>query len=326
MLCLTTIFSQNRVDTTYTLDSIWRNDTLFIVKKMHLTVIIDNNETIIDTQKHSDNKQLPVNLQPVALEPVRKKFINYNNISLIYELGFYNVVKSQTDEFLENTLTNLYSNSFGLSFDVEQLFFRYSVGLMLTNYYEKFEFNDKWNVIDSAIQTIVDINSYWEVDTFWYLNLDSLLVGDTVWCPYYDSNQIVIYDTSYKTNYDTTKYQRYYNRINKLRFIELPIIAGFNYTYKRWTFSVSSGFIFGLPIFEDYRLALPMDIGIINGYFSNISYWSYSKFDVKFRISKMISLKLGFYAKIALNNQLTIIEQKRKYNSYGLNLSIVLRL
>ena len=316
--------AQHKIDTTFTLDSIWRNDTLFLVKTTHLSVIIDDTSSVktpkIDTLTPGIDSISDIK------KPIKKHNLLKTNIYPYFEFGFFKIKESPPNLLLDSSITYWHTNTFGVAFEVEQKYFLYSTGFQFTNFYEKFHLADNWKTIDSTINTHIEDNSYWNVDTVWYLDLDSLLIGDTVWLPLYDSSLINQFDTSFTTDYDTSSNSYNYNRLNKVKYVEFPLIFGFHFGQKKWKYSIKTGLITGVSVYKNYIIAINRDEKIIEAKFVDFSFWFYSKIGIQYSFSEKFSGRFGVYGRIPLNNQLSIFDTQRKYYSWGFSFGFSWRI
>lgn len=295
---------------------------------MHLTVTIDKDTSKLEILKPDSTKKIfdPWAVPPTPISPIKKQNITYSHFRPVFEVGLFSTKNSSENQFLDTTTNNWFSNHYGFDLILENRYINYSTGVRLTTFYEFFDFQNNWNTVDTTILTDIIVNTHWEVDTFWYLNLDSLLIGDTVWTPYYDSNPIYQYDTLFSNRYDTTFNNNSNERVNKIRFIEFPVIFGYHYKTGNWKFNFNVGIIAGFPIYQNYIIILPRDEGVVSGMFSKVSFWSYTAISGEYKISKRLSGKFGFYVRIPLNEQITVLGIKRKYYSYGLTFGLNIKL
>jgi hypothetical protein len=325
------LFGQNvkkyKVDTTYTIDSTWQNDTLFLVRTMHLKVIAlkDTTKTIDKTTYIYDDLLSYSFLAPNEIKSIKKErysFFSNSKIHFKFDYGnFFYTSKSQ-NQFLDSTILPISLMSYGVLFEHSIQNFNYLSGFFYNNLSERFFFNDYWNNIDTSYSQKILINNYWNVDTIWFLNLDSLLVGDTVWFPYYDSTYITEIDTITLQNIDTTNFYKQYNNINKLQYIELPIILSYKINLKKLGFEFLTGIFFGFYLNPKYNIFLPHDYGVLSALFPKIIYSLYQSINIEYQISKKISFQVGFFCKIPISNYFSIFQTNRKPYSYGLSLGI----
>lgn len=295
---------------------------------MHLTVIMDSPDTIQQPKIDTTPKVIfdPWVVPPTPIYPIKKQIISYCKISSNLDFGFFNVHNSNQNYILDTNMKNIHFVSFGAGVDLRQRYLYMNFGAQFATYIEEFSLNNKWQVIDTNLIRNIDITSIWDVDTIWYLNTDSLLIGDTVWMPYYDSTMINQYDTTFTQKYDTVYHSMNTEKINKIRYLEIPLIIGGHFRVKKMRFYIGSGLVVGIPINTNYNLALPYDAGIIKGTFSKMSYWSYSKINIEYSFNKRLFLRFGFFYKFPLNYQITVFDNKRKYFSYGINFGVALKL
>ena len=99
------------------------------------------------------------------------------------------------------------------------------------------QFNEKFNAEYEEIN-IKQIN-YWEYnnstqtiyDTTNYINIDSLMQGDTTYVQIIDSTEITVTDSSLASENDTSITNKNMKYINKYKYIEIPLII--EYTFNR---------------------------------------------------------------------------------------------
>ena len=316
--------AQHKTDTTFTLDSVWRNDTLFLVNTMHLTVIVEDTNKISTpkTDTNNTNFQSNISSNTYIKKPTKKHNLLKTNIYPYLEFGFFRTTDSPPNTMFDTTIFNSHTTTYGLGFEIEQKRFLYSTGFQITNYYENFKLKNNWETIDSSILTNVEVNSHWNIDTIWFINLDSLLIGDTVWMPYFDSTLINEYDTSYTTDYDTIFHNSEYDRINRIRYVEFPLIFGFHFGKRKWKYYVRTGLITGISISKNYKIALPKEQGVIEGKFVDFSFWIYTKISVQYAFTDKFSAIIGIYGRIPINNQLLVLNTHRKYYSAGFSFGV----
>ncbi len=333
LLCFSiTNFSQNKlikVDTTYTLDSIWKNDTLYIYKTRHITYFLDDSTELSEKQY---NKKLSSNIKndQIINYPYffnsnsylkgNKKFFDNKYFNTSFHFGTFDFSYSNKNKFLDTTKIPKYFFSAGINYTLEHQNFFISSGIKISNYYENFLFNESWYNFDTTSTQIIDKITDWEVDTVWFLNLDSLLIGDTVWIPYYDSSLNITYDTSYIQNIDSTLNKNNYNRQNKLSYIEIPIYFGRNFNFRNWQISLNLGLISSFLYASDFKIALPKKSSFIKPGFSKFTFKIYSSVGINYTIFKNLKINLSVFSKIPLNYQYIIEKNKVNYYNYGLSL------
>jgi len=322
---------KHKVDTTYTIDSIWRNDTLFLVRTMHIKVIIPKDTAkIVEKTPYLYNDLLNYSfLAPNEIKTISKEEINFfSNTKIHFQFDYGNVkyFKKSKNIFLDSTILPISSSSYGFLFEKSTKYFNYFTGFFYTNLTEKFIFSDSWFKVDTSYTEEVLTNNYWDIDTIWFLNLDSLLVGDTVWVPYYDSTYITEFDTITHQHLDTTNFSKKYNNINKLYFVEFPILLSYNIILKKVSLNFVSGVFIGFFINPKYNIFLPFDYGILSATFPSIFYSFYQSISFEYQISRKIGIQLGVYCKIPLSSYFNIYETNRKPISYGFSVGLNYKL
>ncbi len=316
LFCVNFANAQPKIDTIYTLDSIWQNDTLYIIKTMHLKVLVSEDEKNKNIIQEKDKK--PPQIIHKSLLPKKECGINYLKVSPIFEFGFFRTKNTNNFNVLDS-INNLYYASYGIEANLRNRFFNYSLGVQYSKYKDYFSINDFWKTIDTSLIQNIKESTFWQVDTIWYLDTDSLLVGDSVWRALYDSTKITEYDTNYTFLYDTIHSHNVSKRKNTIRYIDIPVKFGYYFRKNNFWFYLNTGLVFGFPIYNNYQIEQLKNEGIIKGIFTDINYWFYNDFSLEYRLNKNLSLKIGTFVKIPLNNQILLLNSKRKYFSYGVN-------
>jgi len=329
LIILTTSININsqvtHIDTTFTVDSVWKGDTLYLYRIRHITVIVDNDKL----SNKTDTIKLS-NFSPPKIDIVRYNFIaeNYhhakktssfkiNSISPSIGVGKFNI-KNDINIIDTNIRPILYTE---LGFLLNSNFnnFTYSTGLSLVNYFEHYNYSLKNISIDTNFSQTITPNTFWTVDTVFFLNLDSLLIGDTVWISYYDSNFNVTYDTNNFVNYDTSVFHHNSQRINSINYIEFPIIFGRDFMLKNWQISLQIGLITGVYYRSNFRIKGKEEEPYVIPLVSKVNFYAFGALNINYSFSKRLSIFLKISSKMPLNYNYSVYNTKYKYYSYGLS-------
>ena len=245
------IFSQVRVDTVISVDSVYRHDTLFIYYKKHITyTFVDTNTYYKELQKKFNSKLSPLNQD---IKPVRTA----------YNKDFYSL---KTDYFISSGY-KFYPKTGESIIPVNNFFvlqgfqvdFRHNntiltSGFQTENIFFPTRFNKKWNEIFTRNDTLIWFRQKMDIDTIWVLNLDSLVNGDTVYEPHYDTTITRWIDTTNKLFIDTLQIELKAQRINSLHYARIPLIVSKSFIFKKFSLDVQSGIIFQYLINGDYKI------------------------------------------------------------------------
>ncbi len=263
-------------DTIIVIDSVWENDTLYIYETLHITVntydslknnldsttqeITNTDSNIINNLDNLDTLNLnlpergfihPTSISRASYKTPFEKIISYPSYTFGYNLSLLNF--SNSNVFIDNnaeykelynkSLTEKNALSVGGFVELSRNNYSLETGGYFTRFFEDFKFSESYETVNiSTFYNFFEIIN-WKVDTIYFLNLDSLLLGDTVWMPYFDSTLIVSIDSNLTTNYDTTKYDSNYDTKNLYTYFEIPIIFGYDYKFNSFIFSLKAGII-----------------------------------------------------------------------------------
>ena len=328
-------------DTIITYDSVWVNDTLFIYETIHITADNNNNNSQDTILAEQDTTNYYEYLSRGFINPTsfvfRKKQTLFNKIitfpdyttnisTSIFNLSLLNA-NSNTDmdfnDLLNNSLSPRYGVSIGNSIELSKKNILLETGYAYTVLFEKFNFYKELIDIDtSSYYKIFDVSN-WKVDTILFLNLDSLLIGDTVWMQYLDSTLITTQDSTFATDYDTITQTYNYDENNTYSYIDIPIIFGYDFSYKKFIFSVKAGIIGSFPVRTSGK-----SFSYLNGFeaknineilnFRKIFFSTYTALGIKYRLGN----HFGFYIEPFLRYPITHTYKNytisRKYYSYGI--------
>ncbi len=154
-----------------------------------------------------------------------------------------NEVSDQVEKMNE---THYAQNSYGLSFTY--LYSKNKIGFETGLGFSQYNMNSDYEyeklVTDSSLQWEYFNKEITQIDTTWYLNLDTLLqTGDTLLIPNIDSTKVWVTDSTGKIIIDTS----FVTAVSKIKysysFLEIPIIAHYTLSNKKLSVRVSAGLI-----------------------------------------------------------------------------------
>ncbi len=245
------IFSQVRVDTVITVDSIYRHDTLFIYYKKHITY------TFLDTNTYYKELKKKINSRLSTLDneiiPVKNRYNrNFFSLNTAY---FMSVGYKFYPNYRESIIpVNNFSMLQGVEVGLRHNNVMISSGLQMESVFFPVSFDKKWNEIFTRNDTLVWYRQKIKIDTVWVLNLDSLVHGDTVYEPYYDTTITEWKDTTNELFRDTLQIALQAQRLNSLHYARIPVIFAKTFSFKKFSLNVRSGLVFYYLINADYQI------------------------------------------------------------------------
>jgi hypothetical protein len=154
------------------------------------------------------------------------------------------------------------------------------------------------------------------------LDLDSLLHGDTVWIPYYDSVYIDKTDTFYTTQYDTTNVTDEYIRKNILQTLQIPVIFGYNfYVSPKFTIGIHTGILLNIIVGSNYKL-LNIEDYTFSDIKKNLSASTYFAVSGDFKLTKNINIFGNTYLTYPLLPTFSFNNYFAKYQTFGIAFGI----
>ncbi|MFH2094225.1 MAG: hypothetical protein ABIJ16_00890, partial [Bacteroidota bacterium] len=130
-------------------------------------------------------------------------------------------------------------------------------GVNYASFGELFAYNENIQIIDSSIITNTVWYQEYLYDTVWFVNLDSLIAGDTVYIPLVDSTIHKYTVDEYSTEYDTSVTKTSRHSTNRYRYIEIPLMAGYTFKSGRFSLTPKGGLITGLLIRTSGKTLMP---------------------------------------------------------------------
>lgn len=320
------------MDTTYSIDSVWRGDTLFLYKVRHITVRIDDDIILVNK---TDLLKLS-NFTPSKNDIIRYNFIAenqhpYNNakntnfylngFSPFVDFGKFYIKSSNIEN--DTNKSEIINSGIGFLLNFKSNKFSYSTGFSLSNYYEKYNFSTEYSFVNSNFHQNIKPNTFWTVDTQYYLNLDTLLLtGDTIYYPIYDSNFHAVYDTLSFYTHDTSKFTSNFNKTNTLSYIEIPLLFSKNFKVNNFEISPQVGFIFGFYYFSDFKINTLKYDQLLTPVIAKMTYYAYFSTNINYLFNNKIGGFLRLWSKIPINQQYSINKINYKYYSFGLSLGL----
>jgi hypothetical protein len=213
-----------------------------------------------------------------------------------------------------------FSYSAGLGFSYTYNKFRFETGI---NYHKLNEnLSANMNVYDTITSHYFDYfeNEKWRYDTTMILDLDQYLLGYIVYIPYVDSTLIQYTDSIDVAYPDSVLVDRLFAAKNAYHIIDIPIIAGYQFTYGDFSITPKAGVITG---FLTKRTGTAFNI--IDGKIHNadllptnkIIFDYYAAINLQYRLTKHASLFIEPHLRGNISSiyqqTYAISEKSRKY-------------
>ncbi len=225
--------------------------------------------------------------------------------------------------FFDTIIKPCLSNNYGLQLGFNHRRISLATGLEYAIIKDKLDFERSSQRIDSTIIMHTHLHQQLVVDTVWFLNLDSLTHGDTVWMPFYDSNYVKVTDTVYVTSYDTTSYNINYDRLNTIQNIRIPIIFSYNFRISKYLkIGINPGIIANFTVINSYAvpdLNNQYNLTNIQTDFSALLYLSGS---IEFYARRKTSVFANLYGSYPIFPFYSFASYKAKYYSYGISIGM----
>lgn len=166
---------------------------------------------------------------------------NYNSVLLNNEL-------ESNYEFYSKNIKPGFSYSAGLGFSYNYNHFRIETGVS----YHRINENISQNLAAYDTITCYDFeyfeNEAWDYDTTMILDLDEYIQGNIVYIPYVDSTLIVFTDSVQIPYLDSVLNNKLVTAANAYHIIDIPLIAGYEFTYGNLSVTPKAGIITSILI------------------------------------------------------------------------------
>lgn len=252
-------------------------------------------------------------------------FLSYsNNQSLPYTLNNELVNYCKVRSSYESALNTV---SAGINFNYQSNRIIYQTGLYFTQFGEKFNYYNTYNNVDSVSRHLYQSGSKFNIDSTLSISVDSLNALDTSY--YYTYNVVWnnVYDTLMLYHVDSLKEKKLSYR-NKYRYIEVPLILGYQTTIRNFTFGLKGGVIAGMFINSSGRTLDYYDYSKtqdINTSMPNVlpHFTSYFAVSVDYKINNNLSAIFEPYYRHSLYSMYSKLNPiNQKFYVYGTKLGL----
>jgi len=233
---------------------------------------------------------------------------NYSLVSVKEEAAESNSVSDLNKQALSPII------SYGFGVDISYQFKQLSVGMGLAYSRYQLDFTTKQKELQTTSTTYWDYLDveHWNIDSVPYLNLDSLLQGDTVTTVIVDSVQYFTQDSTQNTRIDSNWIENSFNSRNVYSYFEIPLFM--EYTFNRsekWQPYVKLGLITGIHIRTSgyYASSEGKVYSLESLPFAKINFWSHTGLGLKYNLNKTLSV----YSEANFRYNLNAIVKKEDY-------------
>ncbi|MEA2040935.1 MAG: hypothetical protein U9N85_00090 [Bacteroidota bacterium] len=325
-------------DTIIINDTVFRGDTIVIYQTVKITETYRDTVLVFDTVQYRPDVSIQNSIDDTLREQTNtfKKPVVESPYSLTLLGGpLYSAMIFKPDFLYENLAASNNNAHTGIPSYQIQIGGEYSKGLNTVetgvNYLkmaQKFTMPQAQFAIDTLLSYNYFFREELQIDTIWFINIDTLLAtGDTLWVAYEDSNYVSVPDSIQAYTTDTTKVFKNFNSKNTYRFIEIPLIFGHSFRVGKHYVSTKFGIISSFFVNSKGNL-VSLDDGeqpeSISGRIkkSPIIYSYYIAAGTKFYINRQFDFVIDAFYRGSINsmfNDYPIILQNRMY---GLRMGI----
>jgi len=167
------------------------------------------------------------------------------------------------------------------------------------------EYNSLHYKTDTVVISWITDGGYFQYDTLWVLNLDSLINGNPTYVAVLDSHFVYTSDTLSVNKPVTTKEVVSATTVTRISYIEIPLLAGYSLTSGKLSYRVKAGVIPGLLFYSKGSMASPYaKYGDMPADREVLNQWSLSGY-TSFEIHYQPFARLGFSAEPFYRHSLT---------------------
>lgn len=199
------------------------------------------------------------------------------------------------------------------------------------------QLNYNLDVVENSIR--IDTLNQWNYfqreivlyDTTWFINMDSLLVGDTVWVPYVETTTQYLNDSTITQKLDTTYQTKNTKNLNHYISLQIPFSVSYTlFSNNRFFVDVTGGATAGLLLHTSGKIISPETGEIIDVEgFNNIDSWNFSLYGgsrVTWKITPLFSMYLSGGYCYGLSYFLTGNYYRVKHNDLSFSLGVSYRI
>lgn len=220
----------------------------------------------------------------------------------------------------------LYSGGVNLNYNYKNLIVQSGVNLSALG--ETYNYENEVTCINTIDYYRYETSGYMEKDTISYLNLDSLMMGDTSYVSFIEYNWITTYDSILVIDYDTLKTIAALKERNMLKYYEIPLLIGFHVENNKYSCSFKGGVIAGL-LYQSRGLTMDKRIYTDNITLNDKSVFMKTQFSLVLAANLAYKLNQNYsvFAEPYLRKTIKSIypdevKFSQKYESYGLKLGV----
>jgi len=225
---------------------------------------------------------------------------------------------NQVSNINSEALKSQYSYGFGLElmYQFKQVFL--GAGIAYTNYHQEFSvINNELTVEQHSDWNYFDVE-HWDIASTSFLNLDSLLQGDTVLTVIVDSTLYLVQDSIQVESVDSVWNLNEVKANNSYQYFEIPLFVEYTFNRaKKWQPFIRLGLITGIYIkSKGYYLSADKQASNLESLpFAKINFWTHTGLGIKYNINK----RLSAYALVDYRYNLNSIVSNQSYFKQNLN-------
>ncbi len=239
-------------------DTVFQYDTVVVQEPKHKNdsiKIYDNSLQVFSDEiwQKTEDKKTKKEFREFKPEFSTELFAAANTVKYAYSKQ-NSVVTDADFLLLKNTFTPKSEFNAGMNINMNIKHLQFQTGFAYSVFNENFKQKTAQTKVDSTNWYQYFETPDYQVDTIQFLNLDSLLHGDTVWVAYYDSILINKIDSTLHTKYDTTKILRENTTVNTYHYLDIPLVMGYQFQFTNFNFTIKSGILLSYYLFSKGNL------------------------------------------------------------------------
>jgi len=247
-----------------------------------------------------------------------------------YSTTRFNNTNTSENQDISNINSNAHNPaySYGFGLELSYQFKQVSLGGGLA--YSKYAQN--FNALEKSLETQeFDFWDYtyvenWDITNTSYLNLDSLLQGDTVITVITDSTKYITQDSTLNSRIDSAWLEKPFANKNIYQYFEIPLFVEYSFNRsKTWQPFIRVGLITGIYIkSKSYYTNTHGEIKDASTMpFTKFNFWGHTGLGIKYNLSNKISTYFSLNYRYNLN---AIVKDKQYFNQHLDNVGITISL
>lgn len=208
-------------------------------------------------------------------------------------------------EIYKNGIRPTFSWGAGLSISYNFNRFRVESGLSYLSLNESFDQMVKSYEAQTVYSYDYFTNTYWDIDTTMILDLDEYLQGNIVYIPFIDSLAVNFEDSLMISSVDSVLVNNKLSATSNVKYLEMPLIGGYEFTYGQFAITPKAGLICGLLTYiggTGYSVIDGEIVAMESLSLNKINFDYYGAINLQYRIGEHLSIFAEPHIRGAINS------------------------